>query len=120
MKKNKVILLVMLVLLLTGCGTDIKCSNSYEENIKYDMEITADVSKDKVVNATASMKFENSEDATTMCNLKKLMDLETVEVVCREKEVLIRNYQKLMLINNEKDINKKQFVERLKKDGFKC
>lgn len=120
MRKIKVILLVMLIFLLTGCGSDIKCTSSYEENIKYEMKITADISKDNIVSSTASMKFENSEDANTMCNLKKLLDLETVEVVCKDKEVLIHNYHKLMFEDNPKVITKDKFVDMLKKDGFKC
>ena len=120
MEKIKFILFIMFVFLLTGCGSDIKCTNSYEENIKYKMEVTADISKDNIVNATANMKFENSEAANTMCDLKKLLDLETVEVVCKEKEVIINNYHKLMLLANEKNISKNKFIEKLKKDGFKC
>ena len=120
MKKIKIILLVIFLLLLTGCGSDIKCTSSYDENIKYEMKITADISKDKIVSSTAIMKFENSEDANTMCSLKKLLDLETVGVICNEKEVLIKNYHLLMLNEQEKNITKGNFIKILKKDGFKC
>lgn len=120
MKKVRIILLIFVMFLLSGCGSDIECTNSYNENVKYDMKITADLSNDKVVNATARMKFKNSKDATNMCNLNKLLDLENVQIVCKEEEILIHNYQKIILANEKKSITKNEFIKILEKDGFKC
>jgi len=118
MKKSKFILLIVFSFFITGCASDIKCTNSYDELIKYDIEVTADLKDGDIINATARMKFENSKDATTMCNLEKMID--NAEVVCKETEIVINNYQKLMLTDNEKTISKNEFIKKLEKDKFKC
>ena len=120
MKNVKLFFVFVVLFLITGCGSDIKCKNSYDDLIKYDMNITADISKGNVVNATAVMEFKTSEDAITMCNLNKLLDLETVKVDCDDKSVRITNYQKLLLGDNNKSISKDDFIKLLEKDGFKC
>ena len=120
MKKFKLYLLLSLVFLVTGCGADISCTKKYNDSLKYEIKVTADISKSKVVNSTANFQFKTSEAAMAMCNLNKLIDIENVKVVCKEKQVSINGYEKFLIGNGKTSISKDEFIKLLKDDGFKC
>lgn len=119
MKNNikKITLLIILMIIFSGCETgSLKCKNSYDD---YTVEIKATVDNKKIKNATARMKFKSRNDASNMCNLKKLSTNDKVNIICYEKEVVIKNYQYLES-SADKKITKSDFVNSLKKQGFKC
>lgn len=120
MKKIKLIMLLFTIFILTGCTSTITCKASYKDNIKYDIKISAESKDDKITSATAKLKFKDKDSAKEMCKIRKLLHSDKVQIICEEKKIIINNYQNVLLEVNEKSMSKKQFVERLEKDGYKC
>ena len=116
----KVGLLISFVILITGCGSEISCKKTFDDNIKYKVTVTGDVLNGNVVNAKAIMKFNNTKDAKEMCDFNKLIDNEKVVIVCTDKIVTINGYEYLEMDKNGTTISKEHFKNNLKKQGFKC
>ena len=118
MKKiMKLCFIFLILLVLTGCGSDIKCSRTYDDNVKYKISVTANVSDGKVTNAKAIMKFVLSKDANDVCNLNKLINNEKISIICNDKTVIINGYEFLQTGN---ETSKNDFIKNLESQGFKC
>lgn len=117
---KKMLLIVLCIFLLTGCGNDISCKKIYKDNVEYKVTITADVINGNVTNGKAVMKFNNEKDAKELCNLNKLLSNEKTSIVCAGKMVTINGYEYLEIGESEKTISKDKFEKSLKAQGFKC
>lgn len=113
--------ILILLVVASGCGNkNLNCKKSYNNSsngIKYKVNINASVIDNKISTATATMDFSNSDDTSKICELKKLSINDDVKIVCKSKQIIIYNYEKL---DNNKDISKDKFIKKLENDGFKC
>lgn len=122
MKKYlSLISILILLVVASGCGNkNLNCKKSYNNSsngIKYKVNINASIIDNKISTATATMDFSNSDDTGKICELKKLSINDDVKIVCKSKQIIIYNYEKL---DNNKDISKDKFIKKLENDGFKC
>ena len=119
--KSRIILVLVLVILLTGCGSNsLKCNATYSDTIKYNVKVTSNIKNNKIEGATIRMTFENSEDAANMCGLYKLSKNKKINIHCYAKEVVIKNYEYSLMSENQTTISKDDFIKTLKAQGFKC
>ena len=118
---------VGILLLVTACGGNkVVCSGTIEDdNMKYDMTITATFNKDKVKDTTASMKFETEEIATTMCGFMQTATSaqEGLDIKCSGKIITLKGFQAMMEDEDVtvQNMTKEQFIlEAEKTEGITC
>ena len=116
----KLVSIILVVFLVTGCGDDINCKKEYNDNIKYKVTIKARVSDNKVFQAKAIMRFDKRADAKHMCDLNKMITNENVSIQCDDNYVYIYGYEYLETVSGEKSISKNEFINKLKEQGFTC
>ena len=119
-KAIKIIGLLLVVFLVTGCGEDIKCKKEVNDNAKYKITVKARVADGKIFQANATLKFNNKKDAKDMCDLNKMITNEDVSIVCDDNYVYIYGYEYLEMATGKKTISKDEFLKSLKKQGFTC
>jgi len=119
----KKLLVLLIILILTGCGNDnmITCKNKFNEkfddqNLSYDAKVEIIFDGDKISDATAEMVFDDQKNATNMCSIMKLIESDNVKINCNGKQVKIVNYHKI----DDNVKTKAELVKTLEEDGFKC
>jgi len=121
MKRSlKILLLIFILILFTGCGSDISCKKKYNDNIKYKVVIDADVVNGKIASSKATIKFENENDAKEICNLNKILNNENVLISCVSKKVVINGFHYLEMDKNANSISKEKFRKNLISQGYSC
>ncbi len=94
---KKLVFLLPLLLLLTGCGSkSVTCTAQVEEDgKKYEMKMTGNLKDDKVVSGKMELIFEDKEEAEQTCALvKAFMGLaseeeQKVDIKCDGKKMII-------------------------------
>lgn len=118
---NKIIrmlLCLIIIFMLSGCGSSYSCSKKYNENIKYKLKVTFDLDKDKTVTSSnAVFTFDTSDDANNFCKVEKILG-KSNNIVCTNKTVRIKNYH--TLLSSKETIKKDEIINILKNDGMKC
>ena len=126
---------VSALVLLTGCGgsgNKVNCTaNVDEDGHKYKAEIIAELDNDKVKDVTASMTFENADDAdqlynsyTAIINMAKQyaqegQEVPDIDIKKNGKTVTISNYADFASTmeseNDEKliGITKDEFIKKI-------
>ena len=125
MKKIIMICLITITLLLTGCGNreyNITCTKDFttkisKEEIKYNAKIEIKDTNDKIEKSMLTMKFNEEDSAEELCDILKNDYSDNVS--CEKKEIKVNNYYELKSIKNM-NTSKKEVVNALKKEGFKC
>lgn len=119
-RKVKLLVFIVFILLMSGCGNDIKCKKEYDGNIKYKVTVKATVADKKIFQAKATMRFNNRTDAKHMCELNKMISNDKVSISCDDNYVYIYGYEYLEMAEGKKSISEKDFLKKMKSQGFKC
>ena len=116
---KKIIILIVILLLATGCKKDKNVFCKYEntgDGLKVVNTLEAEIKNNKVVNATAKMVYDNEETANTMCKIFGVAsDSSTVE--CNGKEIIVKDYHKV--ISNE-TLTREDLIEYAKQNNYTC
>ena len=113
---KKILLVLVIVFCLTGCGNKVICTNTREDvNSKITIEYTATFEKDILTETLTRMtnEFKNESDAKNYC--KVLKDIKSLK--CNGKKVITEETDK---ISKDTKITKNEFIENLEKNGYKC
>lgn len=109
--KKGVVLSVAALVLLTGCGNKVKCSNKNEDTgAKYTYVGT--FKKDNLQKYTISVKYKTKDEAKESCDAAKQV-YDKKDVKCSGKTVKVT--QKRPADNDEK-VTKKEFKDTFCKD----
>ncbi len=120
--KFKVMLFILIVFILTGCGkNDLECKKTFEGKAKYTVKVIASVdSKTKrITSSTAKMTFKDYGESKGFCELNKMLNNEKVTIVCSGNQVIINNYHYIEIDSGD-TITKDELKNRLIDQGFKC
>ncbi len=121
--KYKIILLLLLGFILTGCGNKtvetITCIyQNNNESTKYKTEVVAEVNKDNIIkNATATINFQDEDLAKEMCNNFSVVD-DAENVTCKDKKIVIKKYHKS--ISGKNDLTKDAFLDYMEDNNYIC
>ena len=115
--KKGLLLLIIGLFLLTGCGNKVKCTMK-QEGIST-ISITGKFSGNKLKEYTykSVMKFSNSTEYDTSCSIAKEMAKQSkgMKTTCKNRTVTT-----VQTLTNKENKTKKQFKETLKKAGYTC
>lgn len=115
----KKILLILGVMLLTGCGNKVTCvMNSEEELYKTEQKIVFEFGKnDKVTNATVNhiMIFKTEEEAKNYFSVLEAFEQE-YEIKLNKNKIEMNSEKNYEEFDGNKDELKKEFEN----NGYKC
>ena len=118
---KKVLFLLPLLLLLTGCGSNkVTCSAKIEEEGKqYQANIIGNLKDDKVVSGKMELIFNDKEEAEQYCNLIKAFmgmasEEEKIDVKCDGKKMTVDS------LDFDSDSEEEKLTGRTKDDFIKA
>ena len=117
MKKVKIILLIIGVILLSGCNKTYTCIYEDKTNNNYESIITYKIKNNIVVNARAEMTYKDTQTASYMCEVFQYANDANDTLKCDGKKIVIDDYQKSV---REENMTQKEFVTYLEQQKFKC
>ena len=108
--KSKIMLLVFIMIIMSGCSKTVETLTCSLEVSDYTSEIIAEVDEDALIkNATATMKYNDEEEAKRMCGLLKSTGDSNGSLKCNGKEIIIKNFHKSM--NGKDKLTKEEFLK---------
>lgn len=118
---NKKIIL-LLVILLTGCGKTVETLNCTRETTtegnEVVTEIKSEVNKDGIIkNAVSTMTYKDEIVAKDMCDVFRLAS-DSKYVKCDGKVITIKNYHKSLAGKNK--LTKETFLEHMDNNNYTC
>lgn len=117
---KKTILVLLLVVLLTGCSKKETMTCTYtgvKENNKFSNTVKVTIKDDKVIESTLDSEYEKEDAATNICNMYKLAK-DDAEVSCEGKKITIKGFHKT--INDNKEVTKSEMFDYLDHQGYTC
>ena len=122
--KKYIFLVLLIVTILTGCGTQkLKCTKTEkgtESDMKYIVE--AKIKTGRIKEVFAEIKFDNDKYAKQYCNAldrtNSVSDKKIIDFECDKNKVIINNFLEIEGINE--NITRTEFIEKLEKGNYTC
>ena len=115
---KKILIIFSLLIIITGCGSskneDFACTLTTTD---YITKVNAKVKDGKVIDATGTITFTDSEKASKMCSILGVGSDAEGNLECHDKEIIIKNYHKSL---SSSTITKQEFIDLLKQEDYKC
>lgn len=109
---KKLVLLGCALVLLTGCGSKVKCTG---EVYGQKAEVTGEFKKNDLKEMTMTYKFEDKDVAEKACSsFKKDKDS---NVKCSSKSVTVSQKKPK---SDKSKTTKDEFIKEMEKDGLSC
>ena len=128
--KKTIIIFVLLLILVSGCGKKEEKSNTSKDEyiichlenmnkgVESITEVRANIKENKLKDAKAIITYETEEFANTMCDIFSKAEDSEGNLKCEDKTINIDNYHKS--INNEKELTKEEFLTYMENQNFIC
>ena len=119
---KKTILLFTILTLITGCGKRknevLNCTfENKQDNSEFITEVKAEIKENKVINAEATMKYNDKNLAKNMCDILKVAEDSKDNLKCDDYNIYIKNYHKSI---SQNEISKDEFLEYMDNQNFVC
>ena len=117
---KKVLFLLPLLFLLTGCGNKVTCTTTVEEDgEKYEAKVVANLKNNKVESGKMELTFSDKEKGEQYCNLiKAFMGMaeedQKVDIKCDGKKMTIDS------LDFDTDEGEEKLVGKTKDDFIKA
>ena len=115
---KKYILLIICVLLLSGCAKSEKLECVYtndKEGNEYTSVMDIKVKNDYVVDAVVVITYKDEKAAKNMCDIYKMASDAKGNVKCSDNTITLKNYHKSL---SEDKIKKKDYIKIMEKKGY--
>ena len=122
---KKVIVLIIMVLLLTGCNkktAEIKCTG-HSDMKSADINVTATLDGDNIKSIKDELTFDKKEEASLYCESLKSYKAyydSKLDYECTKKKITINNFELLIEVDDIIGSSKEDFISLMTDNKYAC